>query len=284
MSNIIGFSKGLYSSWFYHAPSRSLFDCGEGCASYLGNKVHAVQNIFISHDHNDHVAGLFTFIAIRHSGLVSKVKDEDGEDVNKPLKIYYPLGNTNIWEIQTYIKCTFPTLNFKLEWYGIDEVMRPLPNGVHAFRTFHYRKMSLGYKIVEIRKRLKKEYVGQDIPALLRSKSVDRADLMQEYAANTLVYTLDSRADYKFDDIKDADLWIADTTFLSTADRTGGNTHASMEEILPIAATAGVKNLVLAHISPRYSIPEVRSVVDWCVEEYPAINIKWVDYTRTFNL
>lgn len=286
MSTIIGFSKGLYSSWFYHAPSRSLFDCGEGCASFLGNKINAVQNIFLSHDHNDHIAGLLTFIAARESGQMAMIEDpnDPNNEIGKPLKIFYPRGNDNITQLLGYIKHTFPKLSFELTWLEIDRDFT-LPNNVAPFQTNHYQKLSLGYRIKETRKRLKKEYEGQDIAALARAKDFDRAKITEEYTANAFVYSLDSYAtDFLYNNVYGADLWIADTTFLNAADRTGRKSHGTIVEMLNMAAHAKVKKIICAHFSPRYGRNQIEDIIDTMRKDYPMIKIDWVDYTKVYNL
>src|SRR5690606_5055782 len=111
MANLIGFSKGLYSSWVYHSGSRSLFDCGEGCASYLGNKVFAIDQIFISHDHEDHVLGLIGLIGIRNLGRGNR---------EKPLTIYYPEGSSKIELIKEFVaKTSGRFLKYDLRWIPI---------------------------------------------------------------------------------------------------------------------------------------------------------------------
>lgn len=285
MSNIIGFSKGLYSSWFYYAPARSLFDCGEGCASFLGNKVNAVQNIFLSHDHNDHIAGLLTFIAARQSGMISKLITAEGVEVYKPLNIYFPNDPwTNIWLLREYINKTFPKLSFQCQWIAV----KPgdvLPNNVVAFQTDHYRKLSLGYKVVEQRNRLKKEYIGQDIGALIRSKKVDRADINEEYTANSFVYMLDSNNKFDHKHVAGADTWIADTTFINIKDRDGGNTHMTLQEAVTIAKSAQVKNLICAHFSPRYSVGEIGGAISkmYDVAVADGLNIDCAMHNELFN-
>lgn len=283
MSNIIGFSKGLYSSWFYYAPARSLFDCGEGCASFLGNKVNAVQNIFLSHDHNDHIAGLLTFIAARESGMIAMVDDDDGSQVGKPLTIYYPNDPyTNIRKLEKYIRETYGRMSFSCEWVPVNPGTE-LANGVVAFKTDHYRKLSLGYKVVEPRKRLKKEYAGQDIGKLVREQKLDRSAFTEEYTANSFVYTLDSNINIDPQHIYGADTWVADCTFLTAEERTGGNTHSTLVEVAEFASKHYAKNVICAHLSPRYRMDSVRAACGLVNLNWTNVDFTYVDYTKLFN-
>src|SRR5210317_1992004 len=81
------YSKALYSSWYFYAPDRLMFDCGEGAASRLSQEIFAVEKIFLSHGHVDHIAGLLPFVCLRQSTK---------GDNEKPLQIYYPKGDRSV--------------------------------------------------------------------------------------------------------------------------------------------------------------------------------------------
>jgi ribonuclease Z len=54
--------------WTGQATSRLLFDCGEGCLSALSAaEIHAVDALFFSHLHIDHVAGFDSFLRLNFS-------------------------------------------------------------------------------------------------------------------------------------------------------------------------------------------------------------------------
>ncbi len=63
---LISFSLALYSQWFYHKPTRCLFDAGEGVATTLGKKVFAIRSLFLSHGHEDHIAGISNLVNVRN--------------------------------------------------------------------------------------------------------------------------------------------------------------------------------------------------------------------------
>jgi ribonuclease BN (tRNA processing enzyme) len=79
---------------------------------------------------------------------------------------------------------------------------------------------------------------------------------MYNYESINMVYTLDSTNRIMLDDIRGADLWIADTTFLKAADR-DRNSHGTLDEMLDLAIEAQVKVLRCAHFSPRYERHEI---------------------------
>lgn len=263
-NNIEMFSKALYSSWCYDSTRQILFDCGEGCATALGNRLAGINSIYIGHTHGDHVLGLPSVIGCRNSGRGIS-RNEDTQNHNKPLIVYYPHDN-RVDDLISFIDARNGNyLRYKLEFVPIgDGVEIPLGNNqfVRAFEMMHQKKKStLGYVIYEKRRRLKKEFVGQNIPALLKS-GVDKDSINETYRANLFGYCLDA---FKIDgeQLKDCDNVIMDCTFISEKDRTD-DTHYSLEEARKFCTGLNIKNMFAAHLSGRYNYNEL-------VIEYPDV-------------
>jgi len=253
--HITAFSKGLYSNWFWHHPSRTLFDIGEGFATYAGNHIFGVERICISHAiHGDHIGGLATFLGIRNSSRGDK---------EKPLDIYYPADDAAIHDYIHFISKRFGSwLSFKVNWIPTEVGCKFQLDAHHWIETFklHHTKKSttLGYKIVEARTRLKKEYVGKHIPTLLKV-GVTSKDFSESYTANMLAYCLDAY-DLDSNDIANAELAIMDCSFLNAKDR-DESTHFTLDEALNRAWEAKVKHVAIAHISSRYSPKDIADAV-----------------------
>jgi ribonuclease Z len=244
------FSKGLYSSWFWHRPSRTLFDCGEGIGTYAGNFIFGIERICISHSHGDHIAGLPLLIGLRNSARGDK---------QKPLDIYYPIDDPAIGDYKNFIKARFSGwLTFNVNWHPIGVGAKIALDSNHWIESFPLRhtkrSLTLGYKIVEARTRLKAEFRDKDIPSILRS-GVDKNALNEAYNANILAYCLDA-CDLNKADIANADVAIMDCSFLNPKDR-DEPTHFTLTEALNYASEAGVKHMVAAHISSRYSRKDI---------------------------
>ena len=123
------YSKGLYSSWCYHKPSRTLFDCGEGFASYQGNFIFGIERVCISHGHEDHVLGLLSLVTTRNLARGDK---------EKPLEIYYPQNDYLIGMIKKMLeeRCGH-RMQYSLKWIPIrDGHFIKLDNGqeIECFR------------------------------------------------------------------------------------------------------------------------------------------------------
>ena len=186
--NISIFSKALYSNWCYAPSYQVLFDCGEGCATQLGNVLSGIEHIFITHDHGDHTLGLPSVIGCRNAGRGIS-RNSETMDSNKPLRVYYPADNYLMEDMIKFLEARY------MGWLRYDLKFVPIEAGfeldlgnkrfVRAFNMSHQKgKSTLGYVIHEQRIRLKPEYRGQDIPALFRSGAVTRDQINEDYRAN----------------------------------------------------------------------------------------------------
>lgn len=233
----------MYGSWAMYAPTRTLFDCGNDCASALMNHVYAVEDIFISHCHQDHYNNLPSFIGARAYACGAK---------EKGLNVYYP-ESRNMTLMIDYIRKLHPKLPYELNFIEIGPgFTKTFENGLvlEAFSVKHCYN-SLAFKILEKRSRLK---AGID-PKDARTLAASGQTINENYWANIFAYTLDS-ASYDLKHIENCAWLIADSTFLKFSDR-DENTHASVEEILTWARDKNVKRVILAHISTRYDIREI---------------------------
>ena len=241
------FSKALYSTWIYYSPERLLFDAGEGVSTSLGNKVYAISKVFLSHSHTDHIAGLWGLINIRNNAM---------GDREKPLEIYYPKGNLVIEKFFDYISSINSSMRYEVKIFPMessDKVQLDAKHYIEAFTTFHTPKeISLGYRIMENRTRLRREFIGlsqNEIKAKIKSEG--REHILEPYIKNILTVSGDSLPiDYKW--ALNAEELFHDTTFLTPEERKGER-HATLEEVLEVANKAKVKTLYLYHISTRYN-------------------------------
>lgn len=239
---LISFSLALYSQWFYHKPSRCLFDAGEGVATTLGKKVFAIQNVFLSHGHEDHIAGIANLVNVRNIAPGDK---------DKPLNLYYPRHDKWINELLAYIEkkqsglIRFPLFAQPLE-PGDEVVLEAAqrPTRVTAFSVKHIvGQLALGYEIEEERKLV----------------DAESGQTMHRYHP-VFLYTGDGY-DVVHRPFGRADLALHEATFLARdAARAGAwetARHSTLEGALGWAASNDVKALVLCHFSDRYRIAEI---------------------------
>jgi ribonuclease Z len=264
-SLLFGYSKALYSNWIFYKPDHLLIDCGEGVASALGNGNYAIEKVLLTHGHIDHIAGLPTLLWSRAAGM---------GDNEKPLTIFHPANDLYLAGMIEYLNRTAHRLSYKLDWHPLDAGSEiPLRDKRRAvtFATRHIPdRLTIGYKILETRKRLKPEcssLTQDEIRARAQSGGRDAiAEIMETYDATLVAYGGDSLP-LNPDDVRNAEVLVHEATLLDAADRKGER-HSTLGEAVGVAAQAEVKALLLQHISGRYEKRAVEIAVRKAVSKH----------------
>ena len=254
-----GFSRGMYSNWLWHRPLQLLVDAGEGLQIALGANVFSPSILAITHGHSDHVLGLPGLIAARRFGKGA---------VDKALTIVYPEGSVGVQAVREWLGRAYADVVFPLNWIAATPgTSVPLGKNkqLEAISVRHtHNDVALGYRVVEMRKRLKAEFAAlrqADIEAAVRQGTRD--DLLEEARHVIFAHSGDAMPiDPSL--VANADLLIHDATFLSEPDRREP-IHATTEEAIDVGRRANVKTLVLYHLSIRYdratALPTLRAQV-----------------------
>ncbi len=245
-----GYSKAMFASWLFYKPARILFDAGEGVSPAMHNFIYAIERVCISHGHYDHVGGLTGLILSRSNAM---------GDREKPLVIHHPRGDAQIAALRRYIESIAPRrMSYDLIWEPVEaDSTIPLSTGrtptfLQTFPMRHGYNMSVGYRMVERRHRLKEAYrnlPGPEIAKIGREKG--REALHEYYDHIHLAYCGDGMA-VNPDEVRGAELLIHEATFLAADDRKT-ESHALLAETLEAARAAEVKCLLLFHLSGRYT-------------------------------
>lgn len=256
-----GFSRALFSTWLYHKRFNILFDCGEGVATALQNRVFGIRRIFLSHGHADHIAGLVNLLNIRNLGA---------GDQTAPLQIYYPNGNKLLEFMLDYLSRTQKDLSFTLEWIPMEpneSIKLEDQKGYIYLKTFEtkhsQRQPSLGYNIVETRRRLKPEY--KDLKQSELNKIIwdeGKEAVAEDFEKIIFSYGGDSRP-IGPENIKGSLFLCHEATYLAQEDdERDFQQHSFLEEVILAAAEAEVENLLLIHTSLRYNLDEVYASIN----------------------
>jgi len=290
-SLIFGHSKALYSTWVFYKPDHLLIDCGEGMATSLGNGGFAVERVLLTHGHIDHISGLPSLLWSRAAGM---------GDTEKPIEIYYPRDDLFVADMQAYLERTSSRLPFSLSWIPLDagasfslsppgaldkatksgENMNKVPQKtsvdrggrrVVTFATEHIRgRLTLGYKVVETRRRLKPEFAGlsqDEIRDLVRREGrAAAAGLSEDYDAILAAFGGDGLP-LNPDDVRGCELLMHEATIIDATERKH-QLHATLDEAVRVAAEAKPKALVLYHVSGRYRTGDITQAVGESTRRY----------------
>jgi ribonuclease Z len=253
--------SAIVLEYFGEGKDTILFDCGEGTQRQLMNSGISfmdIDKIFITHWHADHFAGLI--------GLMQTMNLEKRR---KELKIFGPEAErfvSNIVDLG-YFGLRFPLEAVNVPFEGeeihlVDEtedfqilstpVYHTVPTVAFAFREKEkwsidlkkLKEMGLGKGswLKELKKKEKAEYKG---------KVVKIKDVATVKSGLKVVYSGDTKpCDNLVKLAHGADLLIHDGTFLEEEE---GKAHADVKQAAKIAKKAKVKELILTHISRRYT-------------------------------
>ncbi|MBD3155777.1 MAG: ribonuclease Z [Candidatus Aenigmarchaeota archaeon] len=242
-----------------------LFDCGEGTQKQLMKSdvsFMAIDKIFISHWHADHFAG-----------LIPMIQTMNLEKRQKPLTIFAPEAERFVSNIldMGYFGLRFPVKAVNVPFEGseitkIDEtenyeissipVLHSVPSVAFCFKEkdkwniYEDKLEEKGIKKGPWLKKLKKEgkVVWDDQEIKIENVGYVKEGLKVVYSGDT------APCDNIIKISRDADLLIHDGTFLE--EDVGSKAHADVKEAAKLAKKAGVKKLVLTHISRRYTNPK----------------------------
>ena len=240
-----------------------LFDAGEGTQRQMMRygTGFGVSAVFVTHLHGDHVLGL--------PGLLQTWAFTER---SAPVTIVAPAGT--VGQLREYLFSLEQPPDYPVTIEPVepgDIAMSGDGYEVRVFETDH-KTRSVGYALVEDERkgrfdREKAESLGVPVGPLFsklhRGEAVtleDGTEIRPEQVVGpprpgrTVVYTGDTRpTDLVVTAAADADLLIHDGTFVSDhRDRARETAHATAREAGEIAAEAGVRQLVLTHISSRY--------------------------------
>lgn len=240
-----------------------LFDCGEGTQKQLllaGINFMDIDKIFISHWHADHFAGLIPLIQTMN---LEKRKNE--------LKIFGPEAERFVADIIDlgYFGLRFPitAINVPFEGEEINEIfeaneyeilsiptLHTVPSAAYCFKekdrwsidVNKLKELGLkrGYWLKKLKRDGKADYKGEIIKI---------ENVAEKNAGLSVVYTGDTKACKTVVKIaKDSDMLIHDATFLDE-DKEKGKYHATSKDAAEVAKKANAKQLILTHVSRRYT-------------------------------
>ncbi len=231
-----------------------MIDAGEGAASTIGiGRLAALKNIFITHPHWDHVAGLFQLLNLRRR-----------QDLKVPLTVWHPPSQ----KIDSIKKMVGRGYNWQIA----------IPNSpvsvsksieIEPFEVYHRHPGCLGFKCFENRTRRKKEFAhlsAEEISNIIqdhRKEGKNPPTISEPYRAHLFTHTGDTQP---LDPLSlgRPEILMHDSTYLqgmeSEAIEKG---HSSLTHALEAKRACGAKTLVALHLSPQHrdEIPSLPNVI-----------------------
>jgi ribonuclease Z len=241
-----------------------LFDCGEGTQRQMMRYgvAFSLRDIFFSHMHVDHILGVV--------GLMRTMALQGREE---SLRIWGPPGSSKVLRRAETLGAD--RVGFPVEYRELapGESIRRDGYSIIPFAADHVRTSALGFALVEELRlgrfnpdRARELGVPEGpmwgrlhrgVPVTLDDgREIDPADLVgPTRPGRKLVITGDTRpCDATAEASVGADLLVHEATFAEEeAARASETGHSTAREAAQVAARAGVKRLVLTHVSARYS-------------------------------
>ncbi len=239
-----------------------LFDCGEGTQRqliYAKISPMKISKIFITHYHGDHILGI--------PGLLQSMNFRGRE--NK-LYIYGPKGLENLR--QAISNLGFPNFDFPIEWVEIDSgtIIENEEYVIKAQRVKH-NTPTLAYSVEELKRpRFLRQKaidlgvpVGPDfgklhkgIPVEIDGKIIQPEQVLgPPRKGNKITYSGDTRpCEELIEFAKDSTLLIHESTYkVEDKDKADEHVHSTSVDAAKTALYSNSKELILTHISARYT-------------------------------
>jgi len=292
--------RGLSAQIIIHDEFRFLIDCGEGTQRQImqsGLGFKRLNRILITHSHLDHILGL--------AGLLSTFTRWETMD---SLEIY--AGKSALERISdllysVVLRGAKPQMQIDLREVQPGVIFDTDDFSITAFQVFHRGSDSFGYLFEEKSRRpflpekaemlcippgpWRRNLVGGQTVTLPDGRVIQPDEVLgPERPGVRLVHVGDvGRTDNLLEVCRDADLLVIEATYLEEeAEMAQDYSHMTARKAAELALRAGVKNLVLTHISRRYRerdvINEARSVFPEAIilRDFDAFQIRRGEFTR----
>jgi len=240
-----------------------LFDCGEGTQRQMMRYGvgFSFTEVFFSHFHADHMLGIIGLL--RTMGL---------QDRTAPVTLYGPRGADRILSAAMSLGVERNKFPVTVQEVRAGDCLHRAEYDIVVFETDH-RQDTVGYALAEHAR------LGRFHPERARELGIPEGPLWGELhrgravrlddgrvvdpedlvgpprRGRTIVYSGDTRPHLGLiEAARGADLLIHEATFgADEAERAVETGHSTASEAARVAHEAGVRQLILTHISPRYS-------------------------------
>ena len=261
-----------------------LFDCGEATQHQMMRapiSPHRVSKVFITHLHGDHVFGLPGLLTSR--SMVEKAP---------PLEVYGPTGIKEL--LETIMRLTQSYMTYDLT---IHEIQTGVIFESQQFKVktqkLRHRVPSFGFRIEEADK------PGKLDMKKLRAEGISTGSVLKKLKKGEQVQLEDGRVIHGKDYVGvsaagkivailgdtqpctnacelayQADVLVHEATFGNAFEKYARmRGHSTAREAAQVAKDSNVKQLILTHISQRYSEGDEESLLRECRDIFPSVKI-----------
>lgn len=261
-----------------------LFDCGEGTQHQMLQsplRPATLENVFVTHLHGDHIFGL--------PGLLGSRSFQAGKE---NIGIYGPSGLQRFVDTATLVSASHYT--YGVSFHDVSEgVVFEDNQFIVQSRLLHHGIASYGYRVEEKARpgRLQVERLealrippgpwyqqlktGEDV-TLADGRVLQSVDYVSAPLPGRVVVILgDTRpTDQSIDLAAGADVLVHEATYRAMdGEKAERHHHATATEAAEIARQAGVRHLVLTHISARYTEEEEQALLADAKAIFPATTL-----------
>ncbi len=218
------------------------------------DQVISINNILLSHGHIDHAAGLAYYLSHRlfcgqKRGTIF-LPDALAEPVNQIMKAWSALDGSKVEADIVQVR-------------GGDKFHIRRDLLVRVFDTNHNRN-SVGYTVLNVRKKLKPEYHGKQGKELaeLRRQGVEIENIIE---VPLITYTGDTCSeDYSHHShVRDSKILVIECTFFEQEhiDRAKAGKHIHIDTLADALVNMNNEKIILTHFSQRTHIKEAKRLL-----------------------
>jgi len=225
------------------------FDIGKSPDQLIG-----INNLLLSHGHIDHSAGIAYYLSHR------KFCGQKPGTVFAPENTIEPIKQI----LEGFSKLDGGAVPAKLVGVKPGDEFQIKPNlWARAFETKHSWG-SLGFTVIEKKRKLKEEYLGLAGPKIVALKKKN-VEIDYEVQTPLVTYLGDTAyKDYsKLDFVANSKILIAECTFIidEHADRAWAGKHMHVDDFVKMVGQLNNEHVIVAHLSQRTFVSEAKKIL-----------------------
>lgn len=247
---LIGVSLAGCRTALYIPDLKIGFDAGFPFPFHLGT-----DHFFISHGHLD------------HSSAIPYIISQKNLNKQKPAHFFMP--ESLVQPLSEILELWQKIENHQYTYHFLPAIPKnriPL-NQQHFVMPFkaHHRIPALGYTLFQIKKSLKKDYIGQTRESIISMKS--RGIAVDEiHEVPIMTFSGDSKIEFLWEEpwILNTKYLFIETTYIDdrkTREQARDWGHIHIDELIDVLPNIQSEKIILMHISSRYSDREAREII-----------------------